>query len=118
MKKPISRKMHGVADYTYAALSAVLPEIAGFEEEEKAKMLCRVISGGTLAYTLLTRAEWGLFKIIPFKTHLTIDFTAGGFVLSAPWLFKFSENKKARNTFLALGITSIAASLLTQRKDM
>ena len=118
MKKPISRKMHGAADYAYAALSAVLSAIAGFEEEEKAKLLCRVISGGTLAYTLLTRAEWGLFKIIPFKTHLAIDFTAGIFTLSAPWLFKFADNKKARNTFLALGITSIVVSLLTQRKDM
>lgn len=77
-----------------------------------------MISGGTLAYTLLTRAEWGLFKIIPFKAHLATDFTAGIFTLSASWLFKFAENKKARNTFLALGITSVVASLLTEPEEM
>ncbi|MGI4727599.1 MAG: SPW repeat domain-containing protein [Janthinobacterium lividum] len=118
MEKPISRKLHGGADYAYAALTAVLPELAGFEDDEKAKLLCRIISGGTLAYTLFTRAEWGLFKLIPFKAHLIIDFTAGVFALGAPWIFKFSANKKARNTFLALGLTSVMASLLTKTEEM
>ncbi len=118
MEKPISRKMHGGADYIYAALTAVLPELAGFEEAEKAKLLCRIISGGTLAYTLFTRAEWGLFKLIPFKAHLMTDFTAGIFTLGAPWIFKFSANKKARNAFLAIGLTSVVASLLTEPEEM
>jgi hypothetical protein len=118
MKKPISRKAHGGADYAYAALAAALPELVGFEEEEKARLLARIISGGTLAYTLLTRAEWGLLKVIPFKAHLITDFTAGIFTLGAPWIFKFSENKKARNAFLALGLTSVVASLLTQPEEM
>ena len=118
MEKPISRKMHGGADYVYAALTAILPEAAGFEEEEKAKLLSRIISGGTLAYTLFTRAEWGLFKLIPFKTHLRTDFTAGIFTLAAPWIFKFSKNKKARNAFLAIGLTSVIASLLTEPEEI
>lgn len=41
MEKPISRKMHGAADYAYAALSAVLPEIAGFEEKKSKTALPR-----------------------------------------------------------------------------
>lgn len=125
MKKPISRKMHGGADYAYVALTAILPELVGFEdesvsfeEEDKAKLLARLISGGTLAYTLFTRAEWGLFKLIPFKAHLLTDFAAGIFTLSAPWLFKFSKNKKARNAFLVIGITSVVASLLTEPEEM
>ncbi|MGI4022432.1 MAG: SPW repeat domain-containing protein [Janthinobacterium lividum] len=118
MKKPISRKVHGGADYAYAALTAALPELVGFEGEEKAKLLARIISGGTFAYTLLTHAEWGLLKVIPFKIHLITDFTAGVFAISAPWIFKFAENKKARNTFLALGLTSVVASLLTQPEEM
>ncbi|RYY28049.1 MAG: hypothetical protein EOP41_03510 [Sphingobacteriaceae bacterium] len=118
MQKPITRKIHGAADYAYAALAAVLPEIAGFEQEEKAKILARIISGSTLAYTLFTRAEWGLVKVIPFKTHLATDFTAGIFTLAAPWLFKFSGSKKARNAFLVIGLTSVMASLLTQPEEM
>ena len=118
MEKPISRKMHGAADYAYAALTAVLPELAGFEEEEKAKLLSRIISAGTLTYTLFTRAEWGLIKAIPFKVHLATDFTAGIFALGAPCIFKFAANKKARNAFLAIGLTSVVASLLTEPKEM
>lgn len=118
MEKSISRKMHGAADYAYAALTAVLPELAGFEKVEKARFLCRMISGGTLAYTIFTRAEWGLFKLIPFKAHLITDFTAGIFTLGAPWFFKFADNKKARNAFLAIGLTSVVASLLTEPQEM
>ncbi|RYE30019.1 MAG: hypothetical protein EOP42_13065 [Sphingobacteriaceae bacterium] len=118
MKKPVSRKVHGGADYAYAAIAAVLPELVGFEEQEKAVLLTKIISGGTLAYTLFTRAEWGLLKVIPFKTHLITDFTAGIFTLSAPWIFNFAKNKKARNTFLVLGLTSVVASLLTEPEEM
>lgn len=118
MEKPISRKLHGGADYAYVALTAVLPQLAGFEDNEKAKNLCRIISGGTLAYTIFTRAEWGLFRLIPFKAHLLTDFTAGIFTLAAPWVFRFSANKKARNAFLAIGLTSVMASLLTEPEEM
>ncbi len=118
MEKPISRKLHGAADYAYAALTAILPELAGFEDDKTAKNLCRIISSGTLTYTLFTRAEWGLFRLIPFKAHLITDFTAGIFTLGAPWIFKFSGNKKARNAFLAIGLTSVMASLLTEPEEM
>ncbi|MCX6219153.1 hypothetical protein [Spirosoma sp.] len=118
MEQPISRKQHGIADYSYVPLVAAAPSLLGFDDEPTATRLARIISGGVLATSLLTRYELGLWKIIPFKAHLAADATVSAFSLAAPWLFGFSKNKRARNTFLAIGAFGVAVGLMTRPDDM
>lgn len=118
MEHPISRKMHGAADYSYAALVAAAPETFGFSDNKTATTLCRILGGSVLAATVLTRAEWGLIKTIPFKTHLTLDVLSGALTLTAPWLFGFANDSRARNAVMAFGATSVAAGLLTEPEEM
>lgn len=118
MKQPITRQMHGVADYSYIPAIAAAPEAIGFTEEKSATTLCRVLSGGILLTTLMTRAEWGVVKVIPFKAHLALDFAVGLFTMSAPWIFDFAQNTKARNAFLAMGATSVMAASLSQPDEL
>ena len=118
MEKPISRQVHGIIDYAYGAAVAALPEMAGFKEEKTAATLCRALAGGALAYSLLTKAEWGAAKVIPFKTHLMIDSTTSIFALAAPRLLGFSHNTRARNSVVIAGLVGLAASLLTEREEM
>ena len=44
MTKPISKQLHGIIDYSIFPLVMAAPELAGFEEEGKAVLLCRVLS--------------------------------------------------------------------------
>lgn len=119
MNKPISRQLHGlITDYPYVALVSTAPETFGFKDSETATTLCRALAGGILASSLLTRAEWGLVGGISFKTHLALDVANGVLAAGAPWLFGFSENKRARNFFLVAGAFGIAAGLLSQPKEM
>ena len=118
MQKPISRPLHGVADFSYVAVVSTAPETIGFTEDQTATTLCRILSGGALLYSLFTRYEWGVASIIPFKAHLMADAVANSFALSAPWLFNFSRNKRARNTFLAAGMAGLTITLLTQPDEM
>jgi len=118
MEKPISRKAHGFIDFSYVPLTAITPELFDFEDEPVAQLLCRVQAGSALVSGLLTRAEWGLFKWVPFKTHLAIDAGLSLFSLTAPWIFGFSKNTKARNTFLAMGAAGLLAGMLTEAKEM
>jgi hypothetical protein len=118
MEKPISRFQHGFADYTYAPLALALPKLAGFEHQKKAVLLTKIISSNVLLTTLFTRAEWGVFKKIPFKTHLALDVAMGALIAGAPWLFGFSHDKAARNAFLAMGTVSLLAGTLTQPEEM
>jgi hypothetical protein len=117
MKRPITRQAHGAIDYAYAALVPFIPEIAGFTDEEKATLLCRVLGGGAFVYTALTKAEWGIVKVLPFKSHLLIDASVSLLAIGAPWLLGFSNNKRARNAVIAIGIAGLTASLFTKRKN-
>jgi hypothetical protein len=114
MWKPITKEAHGAIDYAYAFLVPMLPEMAGFEKNESARLLCRALGGGALTYSLLTKARWGLIRVLPFKGHLIIDFSVSCLAIAAPWLFGFSRNAAARNALVATGLSGLAASLLTE----
>jgi len=118
MKKPITRPMHGVADYGYAALVTAAPKLVGFENEKAATLLCYGLGGGALLYSLFTRYELGVFRIMPFKTHLMLDLAANVFALAAPWILGFSKNKQACNTCLVAATTGLVVSAFTQPFEM
>ena len=118
MAKPISRQMHAVTDYAYAAFIAAAPELIGYKNEETAAALSRAVGGEVLAASLLTRYELGLIPAMSFKAHLTGDVLTGLFTIAAPWLFGFSDNARARNTFLGFGAFSVMAGLLTEPKEL
>jgi hypothetical protein len=118
MNQPISRVQHGIADYGYIPAVALAPNLVGFEDEKKASNLSRIISGGVLLTTLATRAEWGLFKVLPYKAHLAADVAVSALSASAPWLFGFADNKKARNTFLVMGAFGMLVTLLSRPEEM
>lgn len=72
-----------------------------------------------LGSALMTRSEWGLFKVLPFRGHLWGDVGISALSIAAPWLGKFSHDTAARNTFLFIGLTGLLiGGLLTQREEM
>jgi hypothetical protein len=118
MKRPISRQMHGIADYIYAPVMFFAPKIAGFEEEDNASSICNIVASGVLVSTILTRAEWGLFRVLPFRAHLILDVAVSLSSLAAPWIFGFASNVRARNTFVAMGAVGAVVTVLTAPKEM
>ncbi|WP_460676810.1 hypothetical protein [Hymenobacter coalescens] len=118
MNQPISRQAHGLADLTYIPTVAAAPQLFGFEEEKTAATVCYALSGMALVSALLTRAEWGAFKVMPFKAHVALDFVNSTTALAAPWLFGFARNERARNAFLGMGIVGLTAGLLTRPEEM
>ncbi|RYE31209.1 MAG: hypothetical protein EOP42_10935 [Sphingobacteriaceae bacterium] len=118
MNKPISRKTHGFTDYSYIPLALTAPVLFDFEDDERARLAGKIQAGSILLSTLFTRAEWGLFKTMSYKKHLIIDVAVGVFSVAAPWLFGFSENKKARNAFLILSGFNFSAGLLSKPEEM
>jgi hypothetical protein len=110
--------VHGIIDYAYVAAVSVLPEVAGFSDNKKATLLCRALSGNVLATTALTRAEWGVIKLIPFKGHLLADIAVSLFALNAPWLLKFAGNKRAKYSLIGVGVLGLMAVLLSRPEEM
>jgi hypothetical protein len=118
MNQPITRVQHGFTDYTYIPLVASAPYMVGFSENRTATTLSYVLSSTILASSLVTRAEWGVVKVLPYKAHLVLDVVGGLAGLSAPWLFGFAKDRKARNTFIAAGLFGLLAGLLSKPEEM
>jgi len=118
MEKPITRVQHGFTEYSYIPLVSSAPHIVGFSENKTATTLCYVLSSSILASSLVTRAEWGVFKVMPYKAHLVFDTLGGLTALTAPWLFGFAKDRKARNTFIAAGLFGLMAGLLSKPEEM
>ncbi|MGI4833254.1 MAG: SPW repeat domain-containing protein [Janthinobacterium lividum] len=114
----ISRRQHAFTDYSYVPLVAAAPDLVGFTEEKTATTLCHVLSTSILVSSLFTRAEWGPIRVIPYKAHLALDTLGGLTALTAPWVFGFAQHKKARNTFLVMGVFGLIAGLLSKPEEM
>jgi hypothetical protein len=118
MRQPITRKQHGIADYTYVPSVLSAPNLAHFADDTTPARLSRAFGATSLVNTLFTRAEWGLVKVMPFKAHLAVDAVSGVAALAAPWLFGFAKDRRARNAFLAMGITTLVVTLLSRPEEM
>lgn len=116
----ITRKQHGIADYAYAPLVWMAPKLAGFSTQPEAALACKAAAAGALTYALVTKAEWGVVKLLTYKAHLAIDFAVGAASVAAPWMLGFAHNKRARNTLLVMGAVTFVVgvlSVLGARKD-
>lgn len=109
----ITRKQHGIADYAYAPLVWMAPKLVGFNMQPEANLACKTAAAGALTYALITKAEWGAVKLLPYKAHLAIDLAVGAASVAAPWVLGFEHNKKARNTLLIMGAVTLAVGILS-----
>ncbi|HVF81430.1 MAG TPA: hypothetical protein VM884_05835 [Flavisolibacter sp.] len=109
----IKKQQHGFTDYSYIPLVMAAPKLVGFTGDKAAATVCRAMSLTVLGYTLLTDAKWGAYKLIPYRTHAVLDLSSGVASLAAPWVLRFSANKKARNTLLLMGLTGLVVGTLS-----
>ena len=118
MVRFIPRQVHGILDYLYAILVAATPHLFGFTDLSAPRFLAYGLGALVLSATLLTRAEWGVVRVIPYRVHLLLDGLTGVLVVASPWILGFGESAAARNTFVVAGLTAIAASLLSKTDEM
>ena len=84
MFRPISTMVHGILDYVTAPTLIALPRMLGWGQ--KVTWLLNGAGVGVLGYSLLTRYELGLVKVLPMKVHLAIDMASGGMLALSPFI--------------------------------
>lgn len=90
--KILSSRIHGVADYVTGGALLLAPYLFGFAELGGAAVVIpQVIGALIIGQSLMTRYELSLFKIIPLKTHLMLDYGASLFLAISPMLFGFMD---------------------------
>ncbi len=87
----ITKKIHSYLDYPVALSLIALPFLLGLGDSSAAALWLSVATGmAAFILTLLTDHQLGVFRIIPYRAHLTVDSLVGVTFLLAPFLFGFS----------------------------
>lgn len=107
----ISTKLHGVLDYLTVATLLALPPLLNWETS-----LQRLLIGAAifvLLYSLVTRYELSLAKVLPMTGHLGLDVLSGLLLLAAPFLLGTAADI-ARPVLMGIGLFELLVALLTQ----
>ena len=111
MLRMISTKVHGVLDYLVGVLLIVLPTLLGFSSQGLETWTMVGLGIATLVYSLLTRYELGLVRLLSMPLHLGIDLISGLLLTFSPWLFGFAD--RVFLPHVIAGIAEIAVFLLS-----
>jgi hypothetical protein len=110
--KLIPTRIHGVLDYLTGLALIAIPLLFNWPQPEAAIFM--VLGAGALVYSLITRYELGVFKLLPMPAHLVLDLLSGLFLVAAPFLGLARED--LQGWFWAFGAFEIAAALLTSTR--
>ena len=107
----IPTKVHAVLDYVVAIALILAPTIFMFEEVGGAAVIIpRILGVGLILYSLFTRYELGLVKVIGMPVHLVFDILASVFLIASPFLFGFIN--EAPNAWLPHIVVGAAVILV------
>lgn len=114
--KFLPTKVHGLLDYIVGIALILAPEIFRFSDVGGAAVIIpRVLGIVLVIYSLFTKYEWGVFKVLPMTYHLVVDFLAALFLALSPFLFGFHNDKKnAWIPHIVVGIVVILVVLVSQ----
>jgi hypothetical protein len=110
--------MHGVIDLIYSFGLLLAPNLFGFKHHKVPSTVARVFGGSALLVSLLTRYEFGIFKIVPMRVHLILDVIKASLLAASPYLLGF--HRRRRNAWLPhvlMGLASLPIPLLTQTRS-
>jgi hypothetical protein len=107
----ISTRVHGVLDCTVGTLLAASPWLIGFSDNRPATLVPVVLGLGAILYSLVTKYEWGLIRVLPMNAHLAIDLLSGIFLMASPWLLGFAHHVYWPH--VAFGVLEICVVALT-----
>jgi len=108
---------HGTLDYLVAMLLIASPWLLNYFNHGAETWVPVWLGVAIVSYSLCTRYELGIFKIVPFKTHLGLDIVSGVLLALSPWLFEFADTTYLPHAIFALIIAGTAAMTHTYLED-
>ena len=112
----ITSRVHGLLDYMSAIVLILAPSVLEFNEVSPYAYWLSVIAGVILIlYSLMTDYDFSIGMLIPLKTHLVIDFSAGVLFILWPFIFDFTGLALAYYLVMGFGILLVVG--LTQSDE-
>ncbi|MBX6315225.1 MAG: hypothetical protein IRY99_20290, partial [Isosphaeraceae bacterium] len=107
----LSTRTHGLLDLLTAGTLLALPRALGWSE--RVTKLTTNAALGTLGYSLLTRYEFGLLKVLPMEAHLALDAASGAAFCASPLLLA-DEEPEVKQALAGIGLFELFAALTTR----
>lgn len=112
MIKLFSTRVHGMLDYGVALLLLLVPRLLNLPGD--VITLLTVLGLGVVVYSLITRYELSIAKILPMVAHLAIDALGGLLLLGAAVYYLINNADTAVwLTLLIFGLLELGAALMT-----
>ncbi|MGZ3703039.1 MAG: SPW repeat domain-containing protein [Bdellovibrionota bacterium] len=109
----LSLKTHNVIDYVAGVFLLFVPAIFGFSEIDAARNVFLFSGIALIAYSLLTKYEYALWRVIPVSAHMSLDVLNGVLIMLAPWIFGYRDvltpTQEVLHYVLALGVFGLVA---------
>lgn len=110
--KFIPTKVHGALDYIVGFALILAPWLFKFSQVGGAAVAIPVILGiGLIVYSIFTKYEWGLIKVLSMPYHLVIDLIAAALLTLSPFIFGF-YNMDMWNVWVPHVVVGIAVILV------
>jgi hypothetical protein len=110
--KFIPTKVHGALDYIVGIALILAPWLFAFSDRGGAAVAIPVVLGiGLIVYSVFTKYEWGLIKVLSMPYHLIIDLLAAALLAFSPFIFGFYD-ENAINVWLPHVVVGIAVILV------
>lgn len=86
----VTKRIHAFLDYPVAIALIALPFLFGLGSSNPLALQLSVAAGvAAFILTLLTDHHLGVYRVIPYKVHLIVDFLVAVVFLVAPTLLSF-----------------------------
>ena len=115
--KFIPTKVHGVLDYVVGIALIAAPWLFQFNEVGGAAVVIPVVLGiGLIVYSIFTKYELGIVKVLSMPYHLIIDLLAAAVLALSPFIFGFydANNDNQWLPHVVVGIVVILVVIFSQ----
>jgi hypothetical protein len=110
--KFIPTKVHGALDYIVGIALILAPWLFAFSDRGGAAVAIPIVLGiGLIVYSIFTKYEWGLIKVLSMPYHLIIDLLAAALLAFSPFIFGFYD-ENTMNVWLPHVVVGIAVILV------
>ncbi|WP_299184766.1 hypothetical protein [uncultured Aquimarina sp.] len=88
--KFVTKRIHAFLDYPVAIILILLPYILGLGSSNPMALYVSVATGvAAFILTLLTDHNLGVYRIVPYKVHLIVDFLVAVVFIIVPFILSF-----------------------------
>jgi hypothetical protein len=110
---PISPRVHGALDYPLAVVLLGGPRVLDFRENTATAF---VLAVGAAASVLAVGTAWsrGIIRVIPPIAHGVADLGATTALIAAPFVLRFTHDRRSAAFCVAVGAGGLGATLLTR----